>query len=363
MRRTVTVSACVVIVAITGCSSTPTSAEPQEPGNCAPVTSTDLGTQDGWLGLIEQSPDTVGLVIDDGRGRTVEHRPDEQQPLASAVKVVHLGAYARAVAAGELDPNERIPLSEWERWYVPGTDGGAHPAALDRLGIANDGSSATDPNATARLDDMVTAMIQESDNSVPDYLRHRLGDDALVDAAAAGGWEDFQPPSLVTGTLSIFDPALAEGDRWATANRWASDPQFRIDVSAGIQVPSYEDQAQRVHDLTAGGSAAQLNGMYRAFTDGSFGDGSDIVLRQLEYQQAPDGAEGLGFKGGNLPGVLTQGFELRRDDGTVATAVWLTDGLPADRYDAALTGLVYQQATILEAMESSEALDRIACVV
>ncbi|AYJ47764.1 serine hydrolase [Rhodococcus sp. P1Y] len=369
MRRTTVLSAtCAAALVIGGCSSATSpaesqSAETQTSAECAPVTSTDLNTEDGWIGLIDQAPETVSLVIDDGRGRTVEHRPEEVQPLASAVKVVHLGAYARAVAAGELDPNEQVPVLEWERWYVPGTDGGVHPVALNRLGIANDGSVATDPNATVRLEDMVTAMIQESDNAVPDYLRSRLGDDALVDAAAAGGWEDFQPPSLVTSLLSIIDPELAEGDRWATANRWASDPQFRIDVSAGLELPSYEQQTDRVQNLTAGGSAAQLNGMYRAFTDGSFGDGSDIALGQLEYQEAPDGAESMGFKGGNLPGMLAQGFELRRDDGSVATAVWLTDGLPADRYEAAMAGVVYQQALIIEAMQSSDVLDRIACVV
>ncbi|WP_338888086.1 hypothetical protein [Rhodococcus sovatensis] len=115
--------------------------------------------------------------------------------------------------------------------------------------------------------------------------------------------------------------------------------------------------------MGAKGSAAQLDSLYRSLADGSFGDGADIALRQLEYQPAPDGAEGLGFKGGNLPGVLNQAFELRREDGTVATAVWLTDGLPADRYEAANTGLGNQQMLIIDALQSSDALDRIACVV
>lgn len=369
MRRTIALPvACVAVLVIGGCASSTSSSEApspeaQEHSTCDPITSTDLNTQDGWLGLIDQAPETVSLVFDDGRGRSVEHRPDEQQPLASAVKVVHLGAYARAVAAGELDPDEQIPLLDWERWYVPGTDGGAHPAALDRLGIPNDGISASDPAGTVRLDDMITAMIQESDNAVPDYLRYRLGDDALVDAAAAGGWDGFQAPTLVTSTLSLFDPSLGEGDRWATANRWAFDQQFRTDISETLQVPSYDEQVDGVQDRSVAGSAAELNGVYRAFADGSYGEESDVVLRHLEYQPAPEGAVGIGFKGGNLPGVLTQAFELRREDGTVATAVWLTEGLTADRYEAALAGLGSQQGLIVDALDSSSALDRIACVV
>ena len=362
MRCTVVASAgCVAVLFAAGCSAA--GSNMQEPDSCAPVMSTDLNTQEGWLGLIEQSPETVSLVMDDGRGHVVEHRQDEQQALASAVKVVHLAAYARAVAAGQLDADEQVPLLDWERWYVPGTDGGAHPAALDRLGIANVGVGATDLGATARLDDMVTAMIQESDNAVPDYLRYRLGDDALVEAAAAGGWEGFEASTLVTTVLAVFDPALGEGDQWATAQRWAFDEQFRAVTGADVVLPAYEDQAAAVELVGAKGSAAQLDSLYRSLADGSFGEGADIALRQLEYQPAPDGAQGLGFKGGNLPGVLTQAFELRRDDGTVATAVWLTDGLPADRYDAANAGFGNQQMLIIDALQSPEVLDRIACVV
>ncbi|MGB6073168.1 MAG: serine hydrolase [Rhodococcus sp. (in: high G+C Gram-positive bacteria)] len=368
MRRSTWISTtCAAVLLVGGCATdtdatAPTTITPA-PENCAAVTSTDLATEDGWIGLIDQVPDTVSLVIDDGRGRTVEHRSDQEQVLASAIKVVHLAAYAQSVASGTIDPNEQVALSDWERWYVPGTDAGAHPAALDRLGIASDSIAATDTEATVRIDDMVSAMIQESDNSVPDYLRFRLGDQALVDAAAAGGWDNFEAPSLVTDILSLYDPAVADGDRWETAQMWAFDPQFRAQVSAALQPSTYEEQADRVQNTFRGGSAEQLNGMYRAFTDGTYGDASDTIVRQLEWQPSGDSVRGIGFKGGSLPGVLTQGFELRRTDGTVATAVWLIDGLSADRFEQAYAGAGVQQQLIVEAMLSPEVLDRIACVV
>ncbi|MDI9896015.1 serine hydrolase [Rhodococcus sp. IEGM 1381] len=367
MRRLTLVSAaCATVLLISGCASTESDtaeAATPTPENCAPVTSTDLATEDGWIGLIDQAPDTVSLVIDDGRGRTVEHRADQEQVLASAIKVVHLAAYAQAVADGSIDPTEQVSLSDWERWYVPGTDGGAHPNALNRLGIANSGTNATDPNVTVRIDDMVSAMIQESDNSVPDYLRYRLGDQAIIDAAATGGWENFEVPSLVTDILSLYDPALAAGDRWETAQKWAFDPQFRAQLEASLQPSTPEEQADRVQSTFRGGSAAQLNGMYRAFTDGTYGTASDTIVRQLEWQPAGDDVLGVGFKGGSLAGVLTQGFELRRTDGTVATAVWLIDGLSAGRFEQAYADAGVQQQLILEAMLSSDVLDRIACVV
>ncbi|MBJ7353096.1 MAG: serine hydrolase, partial [Rhodococcus sp.] len=146
MRRSTWIStACAAALLVGGCATdtdatATTATTTPTPDSCAPVTSTNLATEDGWIGLIDQAPDTVSLVIDDGRGRTVEHRADQEQVLASAIKVVHLAAYAQAVANGTIDPNEQVALSDWERWYVPGTDANAHPKALTRLGIANAGT-------------------------------------------------------------------------------------------------------------------------------------------------------------------------------------------------------------------------------
>ncbi|CCQ15609.1 putative uncharacterized protein [Rhodococcus sp. AW25M09] len=78
--------------------------------------------------------------------------------------------------------------------------------------IANTGTNATDPNATlpnatVRIDDIVSAMIQESDNSVPDYLRYRLDGQAIIDAAATGERENFEVPSLVADMMSLYGSA------------------------------------------------------------------------------------------------------------------------------------------------------------
>jgi len=85
------------------------------------------------------TPHDVTLVIDDGRGAVVAHRPDVQVPSASASKVLHLAAYATAAAQGGLGPQQQVRIADWERWYVPGIDGGAHPMALDFLQMPHDG--------------------------------------------------------------------------------------------------------------------------------------------------------------------------------------------------------------------------------
>ena len=303
-RKLGTVAAAVAVaVSLGACSTDGTSASSDEqaapPAVCAPLPPADITTAAGWVGYVGSHPDDIAFVVDDGRGRTVEHRTGDTVPLASAIKVVHLAAYARAVASGELDPAEPVPLSEWERWYLPNTDGGAHPKALQRLGV-------TEPGATVPLEQMVIAMIQESDNAVPDYLRDRLGDAALADAAAQGGWDDLEVPTLLGSTIALLDPAMSRDARWDAARRYAHDDAYREQVVRMSPGDNFPAVTARVQESGVTGSAAGLASLHRAIASGDFGPGSDVARRTLEWQPAPPGLDGPGFKGGNLPGVVTE---------------------------------------------------------
>ena len=303
-RKLGTVAAAVAVaVSLGACSTDGTSVSSDEqaapPAVCAPLPPADITTAAGWVGYVGSHPDDIAFVVDDGRGRTVEHRTGDTVPLASAIKVVHLAAYARAVASGELDPAEPVPLSEWERWYLPNTDGGAHPKALQRLGV-------TEPGATVPLEQMVIAMIQESDNAVPDYLRDRLGDAALADAAAQGGWDDLEVPTLLGSTIALLDPAMSRDARWDAARRYAHDDAYREQVVRMSPGDNFPAVTARVQESGVTGSAAGLASLHRAIASGDFGPGSDVARRTLEWQPAPPGLDGPGFKGGNLPGVVTE---------------------------------------------------------
>ena len=93
--------------------------------------------------------------------------PRSRRPLASTFKLAVLAAYAREVAAGRLDPGERIPAADVALWHLQGTDDGAHERALAAMSVA-DGD-------TLSLDQVVRAMVEFSDNAATDYLLDRLG--------------------------------------------------------------------------------------------------------------------------------------------------------------------------------------------
>jgi hypothetical protein len=319
----------MALLAVAGCS-------PGTAAACVAPPASDVGSVEGWVGYLAAHPDDVAYVVDDGRGTRLEHRADDVQPMASAGKALNLAAYARAVALGQVRPDEPVRLGDWERWEVYNPSATAHARALDSLGIPRTGNRATDQDRTVTIDEVATQISVWSDDAGPDFLRARLGDQALLDTARAVGWTG---PELVSTTgfiLSLYTPELVPpaSDRparraaeWDLARRYAYDHAFRAATDARAALPGAEAAWA---DGGPGGTARQLAALWSAVGHGTF-PGSEHARALAEQDPRPGpGVVGLGVKGGSLLGVLTRGLELRRGDGTVATAVLLVRRMSAE---------------------------------
>lgn len=340
-------------------------------GSCPAIDTPDTATAAGWLGYLAAHPGDIGLVVNDGRGTIVEYRQDDPAPAASAAKVVHLTAYARAIDGGTLDPDEPVRVADWEAWYLPGLDGGAHPQALQALGVPNDGFRSTDPNATVRWDDMVTAMIRFSDNAAPDLLRERLGDEALLAVATEVGWPGSDLPTYLGSQILMLRPELApdvslaerSATEWGLAKRYAGEPAFAAEIQSLTPPPLAEQLA--LADATAVATPAALERLHRTVSEGASGAAPPGAVRareQLEWNPPPEGTLGLGIKGGALPGVITEGLTIRRTDGSTASAVLMVRGMPEAAWTAALQSFAHQEL-LAAAMQDRTVLHRLSCAV
>ena len=90
--------------------------------------------------------------------------PDRLQVTASTFKILTLIVYAQAVVDGELEPDRVVSKEDWARFWV-GRDGGALARSWNQLGQPDQVS----------VDQMMRAMIEESDNAAPDWLLNELG--------------------------------------------------------------------------------------------------------------------------------------------------------------------------------------------
>jgi hypothetical protein len=300
-----------------------------------------LDTREEVLGYVQERRDDVALVSfsvgADGQplndGTAISHNADTPMPLASTMKIVLLAAYAQQVEAGGLNPDERVPVREWERYYLPGTDGGAHARMLRELGLAADAQGfATDPNASVSLDQLVRAMIRYSDNAATDYLLLRLGPQAVQQAITAGGLQAHEPILPVLGTFLSWQNHQQPGQQLAHIDTLRALPPAEYAAEVERLTAAYQDEAWRTAELrwrdhravtnivfeeAAGrhlmpkGTANDYARMMAGVVTGTFisPQVSATMRRHLEWplEQAVqrEHFDSFGTKGGSVAGVLT----------------------------------------------------------
>jgi D-alanyl-D-alanine carboxypeptidase len=302
----------------------------------------------------------------------VFHNADQPMPLASTIKIVILAAYAREVAAGRLDPAQTVAISDWERYYLPLTDGGAHPAALEHLGIlSGEYGFAQDPTRTVSIDDLAAVMIRFSDNAATDWLLERLGPAAVRATIASAGLRGQQAPLPIVGVflswhnheqgvltrtrlsrlLRLRPKAYAaqvrrlaaafQDPEWRQAEfRWmletADDRDFRVEAQAG-------------EALFPKGTARDYARIMAGVVTGTFlsEEVSRIMRRHLEWPmeipQIREGFDAFGNKGGSLASVLTDAYFFVPKAGDFAgeprVSVVFFRGVRPQAYESLATGM------------------------
>lgn len=119
---------------------------------------------------IAKNPDKSALYWVRNDSLIAEQNPDRKMPLASTVKIIIAIEFAEQVSSGKINPQEKVPLSELSRFYIEGTDGGAHPAWLKQVQEKN-----LVVGGTVSLLEIAKGMIRHSSNANTEYLMWRLG--------------------------------------------------------------------------------------------------------------------------------------------------------------------------------------------
>ena len=316
------------------------------------------GAEARLVDWIAAHADQVSLLATGG-GDELAWRTEVARPLASTFKLAVLAAYAREVAAGRLDPGERVPRADVALWYLQGTDGGAHERALAAMSVA-DGD-------TLSLDQVVRAMVEFSDNAATDYLLDRLGRRRVLETAALLGLDALGAGvAPITGALlTLTDDelgasverrierlsSLAVGERaaraWRLAASYAGAPERSIaGLATALQgLADWNRQLALTDALSWRGSASDLAVLVAEARSGRvLGAGaSEVMARHLSWPIADPALasryEVFGGKDGEAAGVLAlAGFARPRSGpwrGEERIVVLLLEGMDAATWQAA----------------------------
>ena len=333
------------------------------------------------------APASVGLVAYQlGReSEGVFWNADTPMPLISVAKVITLAAYAEALAVGELNAQETVPLTELDRFYLPNFDLGAHRRAVAEL--RQEGRLiSSDDNPAVTMDDVAWMMMRHSSNAAADYLHLRLGQARIEATALALGLGE--PAGSPAGLSSrpadlssrpadlssrhsapcpflgqfllmanhsrgsandraalaayVDDPAAFGRDAALLTDAYTGQATFRAAEVAWRERnrrPSIDTQRFFAAELAPRGTArAYAALMARLAQNGlSNADSSFQARRILEWPNQFDANQALfsnvGYKNGALPGVLTTVYYVYRwdDPAPVVVALFYRD-LPQNTY-------------------------------
>ena len=310
-----------------------------------------VGTAGRLLNWVAENRDCAGIAVVQGSSGELLAgvSADQLFPLASTVKVVHLVAYAEAVARDGRLAQERVLLADVDAWYWQGTDGGAHEHARREWLRAGSGD-----DRTVSLDAIVRGAIVHSSNAAADYLLARFG-------------------PLKTPDGDSITPFLGEFRAWSrtTPDEWVQLPSATRHAYASEAVhegsgrawtlPSLEDQRRFAGVSLMGRPATWARYLAR------LGDGRgmraaarDVVRRHLEWPLEQSGNRTLfdrfATKGGSLPGVLAEASYVQaKGRQALAVAFFLRDLPPP--VERALHITFRHQGLILRLAESESFLD------
>lgn len=181
--------------------------------------------RDAIVAFCLANPDSCALsVLNLSKGWEAHLNPDRPQPLASAMKVLHLIAYARAVADGVLSPDDTLTREQWARYLT--LDGNALAGAWESLGRPD----------KVTLDQLMKVMVEFSDNSTPDHMLAMLGGKRLRKARKKDVRGFMDEPNPLSGSFAGWLGAAGEP---GSGNRFVAD-------YGGIGADGYRDEIDAI---------------------------------------------------------------------------------------------------------------------
>ncbi|PAX51406.1 serine hydrolase [Brunnivagina elsteri] len=329
-----------------------------------------LRTPEAVLEYIITHPDDVSLVAYEVgySEQEIFYNSDIKRPLASTIKIIVLAEYARQINQGLLSSQELVNIEDIDLYYLPRTDGDAHPSAITELkqkqyiNLANQ----------VELHHIPWAMIRYSDNAATDYLIQRLGRENLNNLVSSLNIKNQDVPLPIIGQIltwsnhtssDTFTERLQKyqamspkeyGDEvYQLTGIWQSDEEFRRNQSTHITSNKWlklKEQQEIAHALNGKGTATGytqiMERIYRGLLISSEAD--KIMRRYLEWtMEIPSNQQRLdafGVKNGSLAGIITEAWYLKPTNANNArVAALFLENIPPGAWFNLLQNYIQQE--------------------
>ena len=298
------------------------------------------------LTYIKAHPERVSLVAYDAgqAGAGVFFQAEQPRPTASLPNLMVVAEYARRAAAGQLHPEERVPLRAMAPYALPGAGAAQHDGARTQWRTRD----LIGADSTVALRHVIRAIAQQGDRAATDWFMDRLGRAQVEMLPERFGLEGAAPPHPSSGMHLSWNhhaaaqpvearvasyrtmPADAYADRvYELTGRLRHDATFREREQKrlrqrGTDISLRQQRALAQVTYPQGTAATYARWMSRLAQDPAPSDSaSAFVQRHLEQTVRADSlqVEGapstltIGSKAGAVPGIISFAGYVRHSDG------------------------------------------------
>jgi D-alanyl-D-alanine carboxypeptidase len=182
---------------------------------------------DPLVAFLRANPTRSAITLVRNDSTLVSLRGDQKMPLASTVKIIIALEFARQAASGKINPQELVPVRDLDLYYLPDTDGGAHPQWKADMAARN-----LPVNNRVPLLEVAKGMIRFSSNANTEYLLDRLGPDAVNASLTTLGLPRHDPVLPLVASLLLYSTA---------------DKTTTMQTLRAMSVAQYEQACQAAH--------------------------------------------------------------------------------------------------------------------
>src|SRR5699024_2123987 len=149
------------------------------------------------LNYFKKNKDKLSITLKENGQDTLVLNSERNFPLASTLKIIIAFNFVKSVANNKFSITDNVELNELEKFYIPNTDGGAHPKWK---------KSIDNPTEVSLLE-IAKGMMQFSSNACTDFLINKIGPDIINESIEVLNLNHdkiayLTPPILIPGYLS-----------------------------------------------------------------------------------------------------------------------------------------------------------------
>lgn len=307
--------------------------------------STNLFAQSGadsLLNFLQQNKSRSSVYLKKNDFVIAKLNEDKPMPLASTVKIMVAIEFAKQAAAKIFNENTFVALKELDKYYIPNTDGDAHPNWLKHE--AKEGHIKKD---SIKLIDVARGMILFSSNANTEFLMDLLGFDNVKNNIRLFGLKKHTTIFPLVSSLFIYqNPRKYPEDKILKEIKRMSDEQYSkytFFIHNQLKNDSNYRKKFRPQDLTIKAQKVWSNRLPASttkeyvqicsilnnrsyFDSNTYGILADILETLMENPANAQWLAHAGMKGGSTIFILTKALYATLKDGTkIECAYFLND--------------------------------------